>query len=386
MLVGFSSNSQGAGRDPVLYLTSPKTHEGVTRFPPPEVVRGKPGEVRELIDALPYRHKYAFGWLSFTEKAKDVPEQTQRRIMNEFEEAAFSGINPSQRPPVLWVRHTHTSGGRLELHFLAPRFVHLPNGEIRSHNISPPGKQSRELFNNFRSMINARYGYTDPDDPDRTRKIKLSSALSLSEQIAMVKGERTTAKARDDIKLLIREYVRGEVDKGRIHSRDDVVEALKNAGMLIPRENPNYVSVLDPASGDRFRMKGTFFDKAYFDSNRMGGTAAQVQGAYGRPDPEAASSFAAKLESLKSARASYNQARYSKSQESDDAGRTGRAENLGAYLNRHLGRGAVAPSPQHYARSFLAINQQRRRKRRILQYNALTGQVWETWVEDELER
>ena len=383
MLVGFSPNSKGAGRDPVLYLTSPKTHEGVTRLPLPEVVQGKPGEVRELIDALPYRHKYAFGWLSFAEKAKDVPEKTQRRIMNEFEEAAFSGIDPANRPPVLWVRHTHTSSGRLELHFLAPRFVYLPNGEIRSHNISPPGKQSRELFNNFRSMINARYGYGDPDDPARTRNIKLSNALSLSEQIAMVKGDRTTAKARDDIKLLIREYVRGEVDKGRIHSRDDVVDVLKSAGMFIPRENPNYVTVLDPASGDRFRMKGTFFDKVYFDSNHMGGVAAQAQDAYGRPDPDAAATFATKLESLKAARASYNQARYSKTQTWDDAGRS---ENLRTYLNRHLGSAAVAPNPQHYARSFLAINQQRRRKRRILQYNAATEQFWETWVEEGLER
>jgi hypothetical protein len=181
MLIGFSKHGTGGAAKPVHYLTSEtmsagalnyltgeRGKKGIRREPHPVVVRGNPIQSRALIDSLKFKHKYTSGVLSFA-PGDVVTPAAEQYIMDEFERVAFAGLDRDQYD-VLWVRHTHTTSHRHEIHFLIPR-VELSTG--KSLNIAPPRASTRELFDTLRSKINAQYGFADPDDPTRARKEKV---------------------------------------------------------------------------------------------------------------------------------------------------------------------------------------------------------------------
>ena len=249
MIIDFFATGKGDGESPVGYLLSPFDANGAVRDPEPRVVRGSPSLSRRMIDYLHdkgQKNSYTSGVLAFApEDRHKVTPEVEKDILDRFEAVAFAGL---AREQVNYLAVRHPEG----IHVVIPRgvFTYTPGGEpgrVTSFNVAPPGKVKQETFDALRNTIDARYGFASPDDPARARHVRLSDALTLSEQIAQVKGDRTTAKARDDIKLLIREYVRGHVEQGRVHSRDDVVDVLKEAGMRITRQHKNYITVLDPA-------------------------------------------------------------------------------------------------------------------------------------------
>ncbi|MBM7074669.1 relaxase/mobilization nuclease domain-containing protein [Shewanella sp. 202IG2-18] len=104
--------------------------------------------------------------MSFAPNEKITPKQ-ENAIIERFEQMAFAGLYADQYN-ILWVRYTHA--GHHELHFVTPR-VELSTGN--SLNIKPPGERTQQHFDDFRSEINARYGLSDPDDPDRMRNIAI---------------------------------------------------------------------------------------------------------------------------------------------------------------------------------------------------------------------
>lgn len=147
MLIKFFPNGKGGGAGPVEYLTArtvlayddnrdlirdasgqPMT---VIREPLPEVLRGDPQGMIDLIDACPHKWTYRAGVVSFARE--DAPtEDQQQEVIDRFEEIAFAGLD-ADRYACLWVRHTHED--RVELHFCTPR-MELHSG--RSLNIAPP--------------------------------------------------------------------------------------------------------------------------------------------------------------------------------------------------------------------------------------------------------
>ena len=184
MIVGFSKHGKGRAQGVINYLLAEKSaggalnyllgennRAGVRRSPQPVVVRGDPAVTQELINSSPFAWRYTSGVLSFSVGERITPEMEQK-IMDKFEAAAFAGF-PRDRYDILWIRHGHT--GREELHFLVPR-VELTTG--KSLNIAPPGKASRQLFDTFRSKINAEFGLSDPDDPARRRGLSLPSVIA----------------------------------------------------------------------------------------------------------------------------------------------------------------------------------------------------------------
>ena len=175
MIVGFSKHGQGKAQGVLNYLLAEdgaagalgyllgeNNRAGVRRSPLPVVVRGDSAVTHGLINSSNFEWRYTSGVLSFSAGERITPEMEQK-IMDEFEAAAFAGLS-SDRYNILWIRHAHT--GREELHFVVPR-IELTTG--KSLNIAPPGKASRQLFDTFRSKINAELGLSDPDDPARRR-------------------------------------------------------------------------------------------------------------------------------------------------------------------------------------------------------------------------
>lgn len=168
--------------------------------------------------------------------------------MDRFEQVAFAGLEADQYN-ILWVRHTHA--GHHELHFVTPR-VELGTG--KSLNIRPPGDAAKQAFDDLRSEINARYGLADPDDPRRAREIaQPDHELKIAAE-ALRRGE----KPQEDVRLLIDAVLSQRAAQGLIRSRSDVIEQVSDLGMQVTREGKNYITVSDPQSGQRWRMKGDF--------------------------------------------------------------------------------------------------------------------------------
>jgi hypothetical protein len=240
------------------------------------------------------------------------------------------------------VRHLHA--GHHELHFVTPR-VELVSG--KSLNIHPPGRVSQALFDTFRSMVNAEYGLADPDDPAR------SQVVSLPNHLAKLRAaeKRTGTKARkEDIREAIAEAVRREVEAGRVRDQAGVVRYLQGAGFTITRTGEDYVTVLDPESGQRIRLKGGLYSKKHFNARET-----EAQGVrYGVPDPARAAEHAATLERMTEARAVFHRKRYgvpeqdgAQQREAVQADRQpprGALEPLREYLTRHLGAEALHPT------------------------------------------
>jgi hypothetical protein len=208
MIVGFSKYGAGGGYAPVAYLTSERNPDGTRRTPEPTVLRGDADAVRQLIDDLPFKYKYTSGVLSFEETPLEVMPEVQDAIMDAFEETAFAGLSREQRPPVLWVRHEHA--GRLELNFLIPRVEPISG---KSLNIAPPKSMTREMFDTFRSMINARYGFSDPDDPGRARAVSLPNHIEKLLAEARRKGEEPKLRGATALRKTLSEAILAHVGR-----------------------------------------------------------------------------------------------------------------------------------------------------------------------------
>jgi hypothetical protein len=321
-------------------MTQTVSPDGTARTPAPVVVRGDAELARRLIDALPFERTYTSGVLSFAPGEVITPAMEQA-IMDGFERVAFAGLEPD-RYSILWVRHLHA--GHHELHFVTPR-VELVSG--KSLNIHPPGRVSQALFDTFRSMVNAEYGLADPDDPAR------SQAVSLPNHLAKLRAadKRAGKKVRkEDRREAITANVRREVEVGRVRDQAGVVRYLKGAGFEVTREGTDYVTVLDPETGQRIRLKGGLYSKEHFNARE-----AVAQGVrYGVPDPARAAELAAKLERMTEARAQFHRQRYgvleqdgAQQREAAQADRQppgGGPELLREYLTRHLGAEALHPA------------------------------------------
>jgi hypothetical protein len=328
MIVGFSRHGQGSARPAINYFTSKQNPDGTERHPAPEVLRGDPELIGQLIEALPFKHTYTSGVLSFAPGEVITPEM-EERIMDEFERIAFAGLDRDQYA-ILWVRHAHA--GHEELNFLVAR-TELSTG--KSLNIAPPGKASRELFDTFRSWVNSTWGLADPDDPERSQDVSLPHHLAKLRAASTRKGEAY----KEDIREVITAYVRREVDAGRVKDRDGVVAFLKGQGFEIPRTGKEYITVIDAESGERIRLKGGLYNREKFDPGQEAGTIR-----YGVPDPERAAELREKLDRLAASRARYNRQRYRSQTQGPSQDLTpGENEKLDDYLHRQLGEEAITP-------------------------------------------
>lgn len=107
-------HGQGRGDGPTHYLVC-QDYPGRDEQPP-EVLHRDVDTTHALIDLLDTKWKFTACVLSWHLDDKVTAEQEQR-VMDEFEQVAFAGLEPDQRN-ILWVRHSHA--GHHELHFVIP--------------------------------------------------------------------------------------------------------------------------------------------------------------------------------------------------------------------------------------------------------------------------
>jgi hypothetical protein len=290
MIIGFSKHGKGASGPALDYLTGYLVN-GEARDPKPEVLRGDPKAVAEIIDSLPFRCRYTSGVLSFAAEDRVTPAM-QEEIMDRFEAAVFAGLPPDRRS-IVWIKHADK--GRTELHFVSPR-VDLGTG--KSLNIAPPTPASRHLLDTLRETINRRYGFRDPSDPECARKVSLPAHIA---KLA-AQAKRHGRSAKLDIRQTLAEQVQARAEAGTIRSRGDVVAYLKQQGFTISRAGLDYLTVVRPDTGERVRLKGNLFRENF--------CSRDLQPAPRRHDPAQLLTLERRLERLVEKRAEYHRARY----------------------------------------------------------------------------
>jgi hypothetical protein len=238
MLIKFFPNGTGGGSGPVDYVTA-RDRQG-REDAAPEILRGDPEQTRDLIDGIERKWRYTSGVVSFA--LEDAPTDAQQeRVMDEFERAAFAGLSSDQYD-ILWVRHSHTEGGRAELHFVVPR-VELLSG--KALNIAPPGWENH--FAPLKDALNFENGWARPDDPARARE----------RQVMFERPERMETREE------ITKYLTNRIEDGAVTDRAGIVQALVDVGLEITREGKDYVSVRDPESEQKFRLKGSIYEAGW---------------------------------------------------------------------------------------------------------------------------
>ncbi|WP_164561360.1 relaxase/mobilization nuclease domain-containing protein [Desulfovibrio sp. MES5] len=295
-------HGQGAGEGPTNYLVR-EDYPGRDAHLP-DVLRGDPEVTRSLIDSLDTKWRFTAGALSWHPDDTVTPEQEQR-VMDDFEALAFAGLEAGQRN-ILWVRHVHA--GHHELHFVIPR-VELASG--KAFNPCPPGWQKH--FDLFRDLHNHREGWARPDDPARTRMYTPAHA-DLHRARLLRWGKTPTPDDRATAKEAIHEYVQAKVEQGQASNRAEVFMALQEAGLEINRAGKDYITVKDPDSGEKLRLKGGMYAE-HWDFSQFVGRTSEGQGRTGaagdgEPDPATVQRLERELAAVIAKRAEYNRGRY----------------------------------------------------------------------------
>jgi len=302
MIIGFSGYGRGGSGPALNYLTGYLVN-GEARDPKPEILRGDPRVVGEIIDALPFQCRYSSGVLSFAAEDRVTPVM-QEEIMDRFEAAVFAGLPPDRRS-IVWIKHTDK--GRTEIHFVVAR---ADLGTGKALNIAPPTPASRHLLDTLREAINRRYGFRDPSDPECARKVSLPSHVA---KLA-AQAKRHGRSARVDIRETIAERLQEQAEAGTIRSRADVVAYLKNHGFTIARGGINYLTVVRPDTGERVRLKGNLFRENFCPRD--------LQRTHRTSDPAHLLMLERRLERLVEKRASYHRARYGVVEQAVEPGQT----------------------------------------------------------------
>ncbi|MGB5632391.1 MAG: relaxase/mobilization nuclease domain-containing protein, partial [Waterburya sp.] len=339
MLVKFFARGTGGGRGPVEYITrrdDPST--GSLRSPAPEVLRGNPVITRRLIDGLEFKHKYRSGVLSFA--TEDAPTDQQiEALIDSFEEYAFAGLNKDAYN-TLWVKHTHTENNRVELHFVTPR-VELYTG--KSLNIAPPGWHG--YFKPWQTNWNISQGWARPDDPARKR-IYEPGFQALINADREAKGNEPIA----DTRKLLTEYVIERVSCGLINNRNDIIELFKEElGLEITRAGFDYITVLDPKTEIRCRLKGKLYEREFRPQPEITAEIRPGATSNSRVNSKELPAITKRIKSNYKYRYKYHQKRYGASKLGSelDAGQVlansslSGIEPLSGYLRRQLGDDAI---------------------------------------------
>ena len=227
--------------------------------------------------------------------------------MDSFEAVAFAGLEEDQRN-ILWVRHGHA--GHPELHFVIPR-VELGSG--KAFNPCPPGWQ--KAFDIFRDLLNITEGWASPDDPARTR-IHTPDHADLHRARLIRWGKKPGKDERADAKNAIHDYLRALIEDGIVRNREDVLAALRDAGLEIHRIGKDYISVKDPDSDEKLRLKGGIYAERFeaeqleFALGAHPGPSPHRQAERTNADTGRVQHLAEELERVIHARAQFNRKRY----------------------------------------------------------------------------
>ena len=304
-----------------------------------EVRRGDPDMVAAVADSLEFGHKYTSGVIAWAPDDRPTDAQIEA-VLDKFEQTAWAGLEPDR---YAWTAVEHRErGGGVHVHILAAR-CDLETG--KSLNIAPPGWQ--KTFGPLRDAFNHEHGWSRPDDPARARTQQPGHRAYID-----ATKLRAGLEVETDPREVIRDYLVQRVEHGVVRDRADVVAALKEAGLDVPRQGKDYLTARDPESGKRWRLKGALYEQDFNPERLVGAAAAEVgdrpQGDRGDRRGAAAAAWR-ELEQRCEQRAAFHRSRYGGVDRTDPRpadggvapGRGDGPESIGGYLRRRLGDDAL---------------------------------------------
>ena len=338
MHLKFLPHGKGSARAAVEYLVGERDAAGHRREGV-EVVRGNPDMVAAVADSLDFERKYRSAVIAWAPEDRPTDEQIEA-VLDEFEKTAWAGLEPDR---YAWTAVLHRErGGGVHAHVLAAQ-CDLETG--RSLNIAPPGWQ--RTFDPLRDAFNHEHGWSRPDDPARARAQQPGHRAYI-EASKLRAGLEHEADPRE----LIRDYLVQRVEHGAVQSRADVVSALEEVGLDVPRQGKNYLTARDPDSGKRWRLRGALYEHDFRperldlpDAPAAGGRPAADRGD-GRARARAAWR---EVERRRKRRAAFHRSRYGVGNRADERPAEarvapapgGRAEPFSRVQRRQLGDDAL---------------------------------------------
>ncbi|MGP5405902.1 relaxase [Psychrobacter celer] len=279
MIVKFFPHSKGKGSKPINYFLGNEKNREFAR-----VLSGDPVVTEHLINATKFEHKYKSGVLSFTERADQISEIDKFRIMREFEQTLFPGLDPDQYD-ILWIEHsdkdidTNNPVGRLELNFL------IPCQELRTGKRLQPyyAAADKARVNAWKNIINREIRtisgepLTDPNAPNRKRKVHNYIGAINRPSPYDITPKRT--KSKDDLDTSSRDALRESINqhmlamlsaRGRLDDQKAVVHELTTGlGLTLERIAPTSITISHRACKDingkpqRIRLEGGIYRKDF---------------------------------------------------------------------------------------------------------------------------
>ncbi|MEN8336336.1 relaxase/mobilization nuclease domain-containing protein [Acinetobacter pittii] len=201
------------------------------------------------MDTSPYAKKYTSGCLSFYEH--DLSDQDKQKIMQDFEQALFPGMDQSQYR-VLWIEHQdklneETGERRLELNFL------IPNVEILTGQRLQPyyDKADRPRIDLFKKITNYEYQLHDADDPLYRQAVTTAKNLP---------------KTVNEIKETLDIEATRAVEGGLITDRQSMKKWLLDLGLEVTRETKKSLSIKNPNDDEKarpIRLTGAIYEQDF---------------------------------------------------------------------------------------------------------------------------
>ena len=288
----------GSGKGAAEYLTREADSHGQVRDEV-RVLDGDPDQVAAVADSLDFKHRYTSGVIAWGPEERPTEAQLQE-VLNDYKKAAFAGLDPDQ---YAFSAVLHREGEAVHIHTFTAR-CELTTG--KSLNIAPPGHQ--KIFDAVRDYHNHKNGWARPDDPElqRLNQPKHQAYITAAEL-------RQGLQVEPDPRQLVTDYLVQRVDAGEIGNRDNILSALTEVGLETPRAGKNYITVQDPESGAKWRLKGAIYN-ADFQRGELERQATQELGDRPAPnravDERSAERAYSVFESECERRAEYNRGRY----------------------------------------------------------------------------
>lgn len=296
MHIKFLDRGKGKGSTAIHYIMSDKDHEKNKRHIAPIVLRGNPKQTGILADSLTFDHKYRSAVIAFHLEDKPTDEQLEA-VLNAFEKVAFAGLEPDQYD---FTAVLHKEEKSEHIHIIVPR-VELSTG--KSMNIAQPGW--RNTYDPLRDLFNEKNNWVSPDisqNPDIAR-------------ITQPRDEGThksrAAKTRAEIKQSIEQYLIDEIQAGNIENREDIINSLQSMGFEISRAGKDYITILDPETKNRTRLRGAIYEQSFTVERTLETTSNQQAQSDRASDSGRIAELERELENRIQERFEYNQQRYS---------------------------------------------------------------------------
>lgn len=234
MIVSTFKTGKGKARGPLNYLLG-NDKKNQPRDPAPVLLKGDKKLTEVLIDSNQRQHKYTSGVIAFRDNEHPTDEQMQS-IIEAFETTFTPQLQ--ERVPILWVKHQEK--GNTELHFVAPMQDAKTGKQV---NICPPGEGFKQMYRDFQTMMNDRFGW------EQVRPSVFQSEMKKIEAVAQHAG----------VKTLLSSELEKHAKTGQMKNRDDFIDWVTQKGFELTRKGKDYISIKHKKSPKAMRLKGPAF-------------------------------------------------------------------------------------------------------------------------------